>query len=238
MILLFITAAHAADPGLVVLAAASLTESLQKVGAAWTAAGHPGVTFSFDASSRLATQIEAGAPADVYFSADTAWMDELVGKGFVVKSTRVDLLGNTLVLVSPAAGGSVTDLSTVGRAAHLALAGESVPAGKYALAALTALGVWDSVEDHVVRGDNVRTVLSWVATGEADAGVVYGTDAKVEPRVKVVYTFPASSHPAIVYPAAVTTSSTHAADASAFLDYCRSAAGMAVFTAAGFSAPG
>lgn len=230
--------AHAAEP-VVVLAASSLTESLQKVADAWTAKGHPAVSLSFDASSKLARQIEAGAPADAFFSADSAWMDELSGKGLVTTSTRVDLLGNTLVTVVPTAGKvSITTAADLTRPEllHLALAGESVPAGKYGRAALTSLGVWPAVEARVVNGDNVRTVLGWVAGGEADAGIVYATDARVEPRVKVAFTFPSTSHPAIVYPAAVVSSSPHAEDAKAFLVYCASPEGMAVFTAAGFTA--
>jgi len=230
--------AWAADPGLTVLAASSLTESLQKVGESWTAAGHSKVTFSFDASSRLAKQVEAGAPADLFFSADQEWMDYVVTRGLVDPATRVDLLGNTLVVVVPAASTlSVTSAADLGRAEvkHLALAGESVPAGKYARAALGALGGWDAVKDRVVSGDNVRTTLAWVAGGEAEAGVVYATDARIEPRVKVVWTVPASAHPPIVYPAAVVKSSEQATEAAAFLAFCRSEAGRAVFTAAGFT---
>ena len=111
-----------------------------------------------------------------------------------------------------------------------------MPAGKYARAAMTSLGAWDPVKDRVVNGDNVRTVLSWVATGEAEAGVVYGTDARVETRVKVGFTFPQSSYPTIVYPAAVINNAAHAKEAGEFLAYCQSAEGMAVFLAAGFSA--
>ena len=229
--------AHAAEP-IVVLAASSLTESLQKVADAWTAQGHPAVSLSFDASSKLARQIEAGAPVDAFFSADAAWMDELAGKGLVTASTRVNLLGNTLVTVVPVAGRlsilTAADL-TRPELLHLALAGESVPAGKYGRAALTNLGVWSGVEARVVNGDNVRAVLAWVAAGEADAGIVYATDARVEPRVRVAFTFPTTSHPAIVYPAAVVTGGAHAEDAKAFLTYCASPEGMAVFTAAGFT---
>ena len=222
----------------VVLAASSLTESLQKVATAWTAHGHPAVTFSFDASSRLAKQVEAGAPADAYVAADTDWMDHLDSRGLIRTDTRVNLLGNTLVAVvpGPSSGlmGSAADLRKP-EITHLALAGENVPAGRYGRAALTSLGVWDAVKTRVVNGDNVRTVLGWVATGEADAGIVYLTDARVEPKVTVAFTFPATSHPPIVYPAAVLTGAAHAQDAADFLTYCASAEGMAVFTAAGFT---
>ena len=235
--------AEAADPSpVVVLAAASLTETLQTVGAAWTAKGHPAVTFSFDASSKLAKQVEAGAPADAFVSADAAWMDYLDRKGHIDPATRVNLLGNVLVAVVPATSTlgvrSPADL-TKPEVKLLALAGENVPAGTYGRAALTSLGAWDAVKGRVVNGDNVRTVLGWVASGETEAGVVYVTDARVEPQVKVAFTFPATSYPRIVYPMAVVKGAAHAKDAGDFLAYCKSAEGMAVFTAAGFTpAPG
>lgn len=231
--------AVADDPAVVVLAASSLTETLQKLATAWTAQGHPKVALSFDASSRLAKQIEAGAPSDAFFSADSEWMDYLANKGLIDPATRTNLLGNTLVAVLPVASKlSVTNARDLGRPEilHLALAGESVPAGKYARAALTSQGAWEGVKDRVVSGDNVRTVLRWVASGEADAGAVYATDARVEPGVKVAFTFPTGSYPTIVYPAAVTKGATHAKDAADFLSYCRSPEGMAVFLAAGFTA--
>lgn len=225
-------------PTLTVLAASSLTESLQKVAAAWTARGNPPVSFSFDASSRLAKQVESGAPVDAFFSADAEWMDHLEQRGLIDKVTRRDLLGNSLVVVLPAgsrlAVAAASDLRDPA-IRHLALAGENVPAGRYARAALGSLGAWAAVEGRVVSGDNVRTVLGWVATGEAEAGVVYATDAKVEPRVRVAFTFPPSSHPRVVYPMAVTSSSAHPAEASSLLDYCRGAEGMRIFLAAGFS---
>ena len=230
--------AVADDPTVLVLAASSLTETLQKVGAAWTAKGHPKVTFSFDASSRLAKQVESGAPVDAFFSADTDWMDYLDGKGLIDKATRADLLGNALVAVVPTGSTlGVTAAADLARpeVKHLALAGESVPAGKYARSALTSLGVFDGVKERIVSGDNVRTVLGWVATGEADAGVVYVTDAKVERRVKVAFTFPPSSYAPVAYPIAVVKDAAHAKDATDFLAYCKSADAMAVFTAAGFT---
>jgi molybdate transport system substrate-binding protein len=230
--------AAAEGSGLGVVAAASLTESLQKVGAAWTAKGHPAVTFSFDSSSKVAKQVEAGVPADVFVSADLEWMDYLDGKGFIEKPTRRNLLGNSLVAILPVASPlPVTAAADLARPEiqHLALAGENVPAGKYARAALTSLGAWEGVKARVVSGDNVRTVLGWVATGEADAGVVYATDAKVEPRVKVAFTFPATSYSPIVYPAAAVKGAPHAKDAADFVAYCASPDGMAVFLAAGFT---
>jgi molybdate transport system substrate-binding protein len=230
---------RAADPQpITVLAASSLTESLQAAGSAWSAKGHPAVSFSFDASSRLAKQIESGSPADAFFSADEDWMNELATKGLIDASTRADLVGNALVVAVPAGNPlaihAATDLSGVG-VKHLALAGESVPAGKYGRAALTTLHVWDAVNERVVNGDNVRAVLAWVASGEAEAGIVYATDAKVEPKVTVAFTFPPTSHPAIVYPAAVLKNAPHAADAKSFVAFCQSSEGLAIFEKAGFT---
>jgi len=231
-------APRAEEPGVVVLAAASLTESLQAAATLWSARGHPKVTLSFDASSRLARQIEAGAPADAFFSADQEWMDYLAGKGKIDPATRVTLLGNALVAVVPASSTlalrEARDLSRP-ELRHLGLAGENVPAGKYGRAALQRLGVWDGVKDRVQSGDNVRSVLSWVAQGEVDAGLVYATDAKVEPAVRVAFTFPEGSHPPITYPAAVVEGAAHARDAAGFLSFCQSGDGMAVFLAAGFT---
>ena len=226
------------DP-IVVLAASSLTETLPVVAAAWTARGHPPVIFRFDASSRLARQIDAGAPSDVFISADRDWMDVLERAGRLAAGTRQDLVGNTLVAVVPAGSGlalaSPSDLARP-EVLRLGLAGENVPAGKYGRAALRALGVGDAVQGRIVNGDTVRTVLKWVATEEVSAGIVYATDARVEPRVKVVFPFPAGSHPAIVYPMAVVKDAAHARDAASFLEACRSPEGRAVFLAAGFTA--
>lgn len=237
--LLALAGSWSAPPAeLTVLAASSLTESLTRVAALWTAKGHGEVHLSFEASSKLARQIEAGAPADAFFSADEVWMDELTARGLLDPATRVDLLGNTLVVVLPAISTipvrSAADLQGA-ELRRLALAGESVPAGRYGRAALQGLGVWDALSPRVVSGDNVRTVLSWVATAEADGGVVYATDARVEPRVKVAFTFPSDSHPPIVYPAAVVRASAQAEEAGVFISWCRSAEAGAVFEAAGFT---
>lgn len=232
-------AARAASPeGLTVLAAASLTDVLPKVATAWKASGGGDVAFSFDASSRLAKQVEAGVPADAFFSADREWMDYLEQRGLLTPGTRGDLLGNALVLVVPSGAAwvpkSAADLASPSLE-HLALAGENVPAGRYARAALQSQGAWDAVKDRVVSGDNVRTTLAWVAKGEAEAGTVYTTDARVEPRVKVAFTFPETSHPPIVYPAAALKSSAHPKAAAAFLTFCRGKEARALFEAAGFT---
>lgn len=231
---------EAEKPTLTILAASSLTEPLQKVADRWTGKGHPKVSFSFDASSRLAKQIEAGAPVDAFFSADVAWMDYLDGRGLIDASSRRNLLGNSLVAILPVTSSlQITQPSELGLPGvrHLAMAGETVPAGSYAQAALSSLHSWETVKDRVVLGDNVRTVLGWVAMGEADAGVVYHTDAMVEPRVKVAFSFPSSSHPPIIYPAAVVKNAAHSEEAAEFLAWCAGTEGMALFLEAGFGAP-
>ncbi len=230
----------AAVAAVLVLAASSLTETLPAVAQKWTAQGHPRVEFSFDASSRLARQIEQGAPADAFISADGAWMDQLEAGGLIEPATRFDLVGNTLVAVVPSTSMlRVTTAADLAAAAikRLGLAGENVPAGRYARTALTTLGLWPRIGERVLSGDNVRTVLGWVASGEVDAGIVYATDALIEPRVRTAFVFPSGSHPAIEYPAAVVLGAAHAADAAAFLGYCRSVEAGSIFAAAGFVLP-
>ncbi len=221
-----------------VLAAASLTDVLPKVGDAWHAQGNPAVKFSFDASSRLAKQVESGLSADLFVSADLDWMEYLDQRKLVAPGTQVLLLGNRLVIVIPGTSTlSFADARPLASSAvqHLALAGEAVPAGKYGRAALTSAGILQTVEPKIVSGDNVRTVLAWVAGGEADAGIVYATDAKAEPRVKLAYTFPVTSHPPIVYPAAVLNGAADAKAAREFLGFCKSPTARALFEAAGFT---
>lgn len=221
-----------------VLAAASLSDVLPKVGGAWTAAGHLPVRFSFDASSRLAKQVEAGLAADVFVSADLDWMDYLDRRKLLAASTRAVLLGNRLVIAVPSASPlAFPDARPLAapEVKHLALAAETVPAGKYGRAALEWAGIAKDVEGKIVSGDNVRTVLGWVASGEADAGLVYATDARAEPRVKAAYTFPVTAHPPIVYPAAVLAGAADAATAREFLAFCRGAEARAHFEAAGFT---
>jgi molybdate transport system substrate-binding protein len=225
---------------LTALAASSLTDVLPEIAEAWKAHGATTtVTFSFDSSSKLIKQIEAGAPADLLFTADPETMSHVADLGLLAPGTRRDLVGNALVLVVPSTAttqppSSAADLGSV---VHLALAGENVPAGKYARAALEHAGVWTSVEPRIVRGDNVRTTLGWVTRGEADAGVVYLTDAQSEPAVRVAFTFPADSHPPIVYPGAVVAASPHVDRASSFLSFCSSAEAMAISSEHGFTPP-
>ena len=205
--------AAAPPPGgsLLVFAAASLTDALAEVDRAFTARSGIAVKESFAASSVLAKQIEAGAAADLYFCADVPWMDYLQQHGLLRAGTRRDLLGNELVLIAPVT--SPVHLSIAPQFAlaaalgqgHLAVADpDSVPAGEYAHAALAKLGVWDSVAGKLVRAENVRTALAYVARAEAPLGIVYRTDAVAEPRVRVVDKFPSSTHPPIVYPVAQT----------------------------------
>jgi len=230
--------ANAAD--LTVFAAASLTDTLKDVGDAYKRDSGKTVAFSFAASSALARQIEASSGADVFISADTDWMGYLDARGLIDHASRVDLLGNSLVLIAPA-GSAVNlaikphfDLAAALGGGRLALADPaSVPAGKYAKAALMALGVWDMVADRVVPAENVRVALAYVARGEVPLGIVYATDARAEANVRIVDTFPASSHPRIVYPAALTKDANP--NARAFLAYLFGARAKAIFAKAGFA---
>ena len=199
------------------------------------------MAISYEASSTLAKQIEQAAPADIFFSADLAWMDYLAERDLIVPETRQSLLGNAIVLVVPADStatveiGPGFDLAGLLGDGRLAMANvESVPAGRYGKASLEALGVWESVADKIVQADNVRAALAFVAQGEVPAGIVYATDAVAEPKVKVIGTFPTDSHPPIVYPVALTTSSTNP-DAGALPAYIQPAAAKPAFEAQGFT---
>lgn len=228
-----------AQTPLTVFAAASLQESLTAVGAAWAKTGRT-IKPSFGASSAMARQIAQGAPADLFLSADLEWMDWAAERKLIVPASRRNLLSNSLVLIAPA--GSKTALK-VGRGMPLAKALGSgrlavadttaVPAGKYAKASLTALGLWPSVEKKLLPGESVRAALAYVSRGEAPLGIVYATDAKADPKVKIVGAFPASSHAPIVYPAAITASSRNP-QAAAFLGYLQSAEAAAIFRKYGF----
>lgn len=223
-----------------VFAAASLTDALQQIGEAYRKKTGQEVRFSFTSSSTLARQIEAGAPAEVFVSADKEWMDYVQGKGLIQADTRSDLLGNRLVLIAPKAS-SVRlkivqgfPLAAALKDGRLALGDPAhVPAGLYAKAALTKLGVWGQVEARVVPADNVRTALAYVARGEAPLGVVYWTDALAEPKVRIVGFFPQASHPPIVYPAALTTQA--GPGAKAFLAYLHGDEARLMFTRLGFT---
>lgn len=221
-------------PGPVVLAAASVQEALEEVGEAWTAEGHTAPALSFAASSALARQVEQGAPADLFLSADQEWMDRLAAQNLLRVGTRIDLLGNRLVLVGRR-GGAVRALAELGDA-RLALADPAmVPAGKYARAALEHGGQWQAVAGRIAPAENVRAALALVERGEAPLGIVYATDAQASNAVEVLASFPARSHPPIRYPAAILAGSTHA-DAAGFLAFLTSDKARAIFAAHGFEA--
>jgi molybdate transport system substrate-binding protein len=226
-------------PAIVVFAAASLTNALQDLGDAFTKQTSVPVEFSFAASSALARQIENGAPADVFFSADIDWMDYLQKRNLIQPASRRDAVGNRLVLIAPS--DSTVELKIK---PHFPLATalgnkrlatgdpDSVPVGRYAQAALTSMGVWDEVADRIIRADSVRSALAFVDRGEAPLGIVYETDAMIDKHVRVVDVFPATSHPPIVYPIALTM--TAKADAAKFVAYIASPAADVTFKAYGF----
>jgi molybdate transport system substrate-binding protein len=202
-----------AQDGPLVFAASSLTEALRALADAWTARGNPAPRLSFAASSALARQIEQGAPADLFASADEAWADHLQARGLIVAGTRTSPVGNALVLVAPAGPGPAaatlapgTDLrALLGPQGRLATGDPAhVPVGRYAQAALTWMGQWEAIAPRLARAENVRAALLLVERGEAPLGIVYATDAAVSPGVRVVGGFPAASHPPIAYPFALT----------------------------------
>jgi molybdate transport system substrate-binding protein len=233
--------ASGTQPDLIVLAASSLTDALNDIGPAFTAATHRGVKLSYAASSALAKQIESGAPADVFMSADTDWMDYLQTRNLIDIKSRRNVLGNRLVLISPA-----DSAVTIKIAPHFALGKllgdgrlatgnpDSVPVGKYAKVALTNLGVWSDVQDKIAAADNVRAALALVSRGEAPLGIVYRTDALVEKKVRIVAEFPASSHDPIIYPVA-TTAVAHEGAAD-FVRFLLSPTAQAIFSKYGFDA--
>jgi molybdate transport system substrate-binding protein len=235
------SSAGAESESVVVFAAASLKNALDEIATGWTAKSGVTVKTSYAASSALAKQIEEGAPADLFISADLDWMDYVEKKNLLKAGTRGNLLGNSIVLVAPKdwTKGDVkiepnfplANLLGDGRLAMAAIA--SVPAGKYGKASLEKLGVWNSVASKVAETENVRAALALVARGEAPLGIVYRTDAAAEPGVKIVGTFPDDSHPPIVYPAATLTSSKNA-KAEDFLRYLAGPEAKAIFERNGF----
>jgi molybdate transport system substrate-binding protein len=237
--------ACAAQPertGVAVFAAASLTESVQELADAYQKQSGIVVRTSFASSGTLARQIDAGAQADIFISADEAWMNSLEEHHLLVAETRRPLVANRLVLIAPASSAVKLELGpnvpivAALHGEHLALADPvSVPAGRYAQAAFTTFGIWKDLEPHLLRGEDVRVALMWVARGEAPLGVVYATDARAEPRVRIVDTFPASSHPPVIYPIALIVGASRAAPG--FLAFLESPAGRAVFTKHGFELP-
>ncbi len=231
----------------VVFAAASLTDAMGDVAKAWVAQGHPKPVLSFGSSAAMARQVEAGAPAELFASADERWMDDLAQHDALLAGSRRDVLGNRLVLVEPKAttapvtiaegGGFAGVLAGVlGPDGRLAVGDPaSVPAGIYAEAALRRLGAWDAVSARLARSDSVRSALLLVERGEAPAGIVYETDATVSPGVAVAGVFPEASHAPITYPFALLKGS--GGEAAALLAFMEGPQGLALFKARGFSAP-
>lgn len=232
----------AADPApLTVFAAASVKNVIDEANVAYQKKTGTAVVASYAASSALAKQIEAGAPADLFISADLEWMDYLQQRDLIRSASRVQLLGNRLVLIAEAKnpvklkiapGFKLAEALGTGRLAIGDTA--AVPAGKYGKAALESLGVWPGVENKLAQAENVRAALALVARGEAPLGIVYETDAKAEKAVVVVDRFPESSHPPIIYPAAIIATTQNAA-AQLYLDYLGSAAADELFRRYGFS---
>ena len=232
-------AARAQTRPVLVFAAASLKTALDAVAAKWRSETRKQATISYAASSVLAKQVENGAPADLFISADREWMDYLQDKKLIDPATRIDMFGNALVLVAPA--DSRASLAIAPGFPFAALLGDGrlamgdpsgVPAGRYGKAALTTLGVWPAVANRIAAAENVRAALVLVARGEAPLGIVYKTDAAVEPAVKIVGVFPPDSHPPIVYPLALTV--TASPDAALFAAYLRGTVARALFEAQGF----
>jgi molybdate transport system substrate-binding protein len=235
------TQAPAQAGDVVVFAAASLKNALDAITAQWQTETGKKVVISYAASSALAKQIEQGAPAQMFISADLDWMDYAAQKHLIKPETRSNLLGNRIVLIAPKDKAQSVeikpafDLVKILGSGRLAMANvDAVPAGKYGKAALEKLGVWSSVSDKVAQAENVRAALLLVSRGEAPAGIVYQTDAAAEPNVKIIGTFPEDTHPPIIYPIALTASAANP-DAEALLAYIKSARAKPVFEAQGFS---
>lgn len=234
---------HAAEQVLTVFAAASLTDALEEVGEAYGKRSGIAVRFSFAGSSALARQIESGAAADAFISADQEWMDYLAKRDLIVAATRAEVASNVLVLVAPADSRLSLKIAPgfalaegIGPRGRLAMGDpQAVPAGRYAREALTALGVWDGVSRRTIAADNVRTALNFVALGEAPLGIVYATDVRGNDRVRVVDTFPPGLHEPITYPAAATTRGS--ARAWDFLQYLRGTEARAILVRHGFVVP-
>ncbi len=232
----------AAQEAITVFAAASLKNALDDANAAFTKATGVKVTASYAASSALAKQIEQGAPADVFISADLQWMDYVAQKTLIKPDTRVNLLGNKLVLIAASDSklGPITiakpfDIAKLAGDGRIAVADvKAVPAGLYAKAALEALDGWKAAQPKLAMAENVRATLSFVARGETPIGIVYATDAQVEPKVKIVGIFPDGSHPPVVYPVAATSATTNAASLR-YLDFLRTGTAKAIFEKYGFS---
>lgn len=227
--------------GVVIFATASLRNALDELNAQWRQETGKRAVISYAGSPALARQIELEAPADLFISADLDWMDYLQQRNLIRTDTRANLLGNRIVLIAPkgstanariAPGFNLAGLLGNGRLAMADV--NAVPAGRYGKAALEALGVWPSLQSRIAQSENVRAALLLVSRGEAPLGIVYQTDAAADPNVRIVDVFPENTHPAIVYPAALTARARHP-DAAAFLAYLRSAKARPLFEKQGFS---
>lgn len=233
-----------AAPGLTVFAASSLTDAFKDLGTLWAAQGHKAITFNFAASSTLALQIEHGAPADVFASADELWMDKLTRAGRIDAQSRADFTANALVLVEPKASLKPVTLkpgmdfsAVLGPNGRLAVGDPAnVPAGIYAEQALKKLDLWSAVQARLAPADNVRSAMMLVSTGEAPAGIVYATDARVVGTLGIAATFPADSHDPIRYPAALTVTA-NKAEGAAFLAFLHAQPAQDVFAHYGFLRP-
>jgi molybdate transport system substrate-binding protein len=241
LVLASLGARPAAADDVVVFAAASLKNALDDAVAAFQQRGDDKVTVSYAASSALAKQIESGAPADVFVSADLDWMDYVQQRALIKPETRKNLLGNRLVLVAPVSSDIKLEiapnfpLAALLKDGRLAIADpDAVPAGKYAKAALEKLGVWSSVADKLARAENVRAALFFVSRQEAPLGIVYQTDAAADKGVKIVAVFPEETHPPVVYPIALIAAS-KSAGAAKFLSFLESAAAKPIFEKQGFT---
>ena len=241
MLLALPALAHAAQPRpITVFAAASLKESLDETAAAWTKRSRQKVSISYAGSAALAKQIEQGAPADVFISADGEWMDYLQQRRLIDVDTRTHLVRNRLVVIAPA-DSALRTLALKPAAIRQALGDgrlamaetKSVPAGRYGRQALTTLGLWDAVSGRLAQADNVRAAMAFVSRGEAPLGIVYATDAQAEPKVRVVAAIPGRTHDAIVYPMA-RVAKTPPAVTKGFLTFLRGDEAKAIFKRAGF----
>ena len=232
----------AADTTVTAFAAASLTNAIEDISKAYAATGKPAPKLSFAASSTLAKQVEAGAPVNIFASADQKWMDYLVSKDLVVTDTRVTPIGNELVLVAPADSAKPVEitksldlLKLLGPDGKIATGlTDSVPVGIYAKTALTNLGMWDSVRERIVGAESVRAALALVERGEVPLGIVYATDAAITPKVKVVGVFPADTHPPVEYPFALLKGH-DSAEAKAFFKFLVGPEAKEIYKKYGFS---
>jgi molybdate transport system substrate-binding protein len=242
---LFVARPVAAADKITVFAAASLTDALGAIDAAYTAKSGTPITVSFAASSTLARQIEAGAPAQIFLSADTKWMDYLDKKGLIEPGTRHNVLGNGLALIAPS-DSPVAPLSIdrtldwqhlLGPGGRLSVGDpDHVPAGIYAKEALTNLGAWPALAPHLARADDVRGALTLVERGEAPLGIVYVTDARISTKVKIVGVFPADSHSPIVYPFAIVKGAANPG-VEAYFRFLNGPEARTVFNRYGFATP-